>query len=118
MNDIAASSAWTGLSRLASGPRRSLRALFAADPDRAAAMSLEAAGLYVDFSKNRIDRATLAALLDLAAAAGLEAARDAMFAGEKINSTERRAVLHVALREFSGARYPVEEGDAATLAAG
>jgi glucose-6-phosphate isomerase len=78
-----------------------LRDAFASDPGRAARMSLEAAGLYLDLSKNRLTGETLALLLDLARERGLEAKRDAMFAGEKINATEKRSVLHVALRNRS-----------------
>lgn len=77
--------------------------LFAADPDRAARMTASAAGLTLDYSKNRIDAKALARLVDLARAAGLPAWRDAMFAGAAINVTERRKVLHVALRDRSGA---------------
>ena len=75
-----------------------LRDLFAADPGRAAALTTEAAGLVVDHSKHRVDADALAALLDLARAGGVEQRRDAMMRGEKINTTEGRAVLHTALR--------------------
>ena len=75
-----------------------LRDLFAADPKRGETFTAEAAGLYLDYSKNRITAETLKLLLELAEESGLRARIDAMFAGEKINVTERRAVLHVALR--------------------
>jgi glucose-6-phosphate isomerase len=75
-----------------------LRDLFAQDPERAERMSVEGAGLFLDYSKNRVTDDTLRLLLDLAEAAGLRERIDAMFAGERINVTERRAVLHVALR--------------------
>ncbi len=75
-----------------------LRQLFAQDPARGERLTAEAAGLYLDYSKNRITDETLRLLLALAEAAGLRARIDAMFGGEKINVTERRAVLHVALR--------------------
>ncbi len=75
-----------------------LRSLFAQDPGRAARFSLEAEGLFLDFSKNRITDETVALLLELARQSGLRARIDAMFAGEKINVTENRSVLHVALR--------------------
>ncbi len=75
-----------------------LRALFAEDPGRAARFSLEAAGLYLDYSKNRIVDETVRLLLQLARESGLEAMRDAMFAGEHVNVSEDRAALHVALR--------------------
>jgi glucose-6-phosphate isomerase len=75
-----------------------MRDLFALDPQRFKNMSLEAAGLFLDYSKNRIDRRTLELLVDLARERGVEERREAMFAGEKINLTEGRAVLHTALR--------------------
>jgi glucose-6-phosphate isomerase len=75
-----------------------LRALFAADPGRGERLALEAAGLYLDYSKNRVTDETLRLLVALAGAADLRGRIDAMFAGEKINVTEQRAVLHVALR--------------------
>jgi glucose-6-phosphate isomerase len=75
-----------------------MRALFDADPNRFATMSVDAAGLFLDYSKNRLDGRTLELLADLARERGVEQRRDAMFAGEKINLTEERAVLHTALR--------------------
>ncbi len=75
-----------------------LRALFAQDPTRGERLTCEAAGLYLDYSKNRITDETLRLLLDLAESSGLRERIDAMFRGEKINTTEERAVLHVALR--------------------
>ena len=77
---------------------RNLRALFAADPERFARFSLEGAGLFLDFSKNLIERQTVALLLALARDRQVELLRDAMFAGKKINLTEHRAVLHTVLR--------------------
>src|ERR1700737_4290651 len=77
---------------------RHLRKLFADDPARGERMTAEAAGVFLDYSKNRIDEETLRLLLELAAQSGLRARIDAMFRGEKINITENRAVLHVALR--------------------
>jgi glucose-6-phosphate isomerase len=76
----------------------SMRALFAADPQRFDDFSLHAAGLFLDYSKNRLQRDTLQLLLAATAECGLAARRDAMFAGGKINLTEHRAVLHTALR--------------------
>ena len=76
----------------------SLRDLFADDPERARRMTAEAAGVFLDYSKNRITDETLKLLCDLAEQSGLRARIDAMFRGEKINVTEGRAVLHVALR--------------------
>jgi glucose-6-phosphate isomerase len=75
-----------------------LRELFAEDPRRGERFTLEAAGLYLDYSKNRVTTETMRLLLDLAAESGLRKHIDAMFYGEKINTTEKRAVLHVALR--------------------
>src|SRR4029077_9847169 len=75
-----------------------LRKLFADDPKRGERMAAEALGLYLDYSKNRITDETLKLLLQLAEESGLRQRIDAMFRGEKINITENRAVLHVALR--------------------
>src|SRR5258706_7297121 len=75
-----------------------LRKLFADDPKRGERMTAEALGLYLDYSKNRITDETLKLLLQLAEESGLRERIDAMFRGEKINRTENRAVLHVALR--------------------
>jgi glucose-6-phosphate isomerase len=75
-----------------------LRTLFAQDPGRGERLTLEAAGIYLDYSKNRITDETLRLLVRLAGESGLRARIDAMFRGEKINVTEGRAVLHVALR--------------------
>lgn len=78
--------------------RQHLRTLFAADPERGSHMTTQAAGIYLDYSKNRITDETLTLLVQLADESGLRARIDAMFRGEKINRTENRAVLHVALR--------------------
>jgi len=75
-----------------------LRKLFEDDPKRADRFTVEALGIYFDFSKNRITEKTLKLLLDLAKEVGLRERIDAMFRGDKINITENRAVLHVALR--------------------
>lgn len=75
-----------------------LRSLFAEDPQRGEKFALEALGLYFDYSKNRLNQETLSLLLALASAVGLKERIGAMFAGEKINITEKRAVLHIALR--------------------
>ncbi|MEJ2723574.1 MAG: glucose-6-phosphate isomerase [Deltaproteobacteria bacterium] len=75
-----------------------LRQLFADDPGRGERMTVEAAGIYLDYSKNRITNETLKLLLQLAEESGLRSKIDAMFGGEKINLTENRAVLHIALR--------------------
>ena len=75
-----------------------MRQLFADDPRRGQRLAIEAVGLYLDYSKNRITDETLELLLQLAEESGLRARINAMFRGEKINITEKRAVLHVALR--------------------
>ena len=75
-----------------------LRELFAKNPNRGERLTAEAAGIYLDFSKNRITDETLKLLVQLAEESGLRERIDAMFRGEKINVTENRAVLHVALR--------------------
>jgi glucose-6-phosphate isomerase len=88
-----------------------MRSLFAADPQRFERMSVEAAGLFLDYSKNRLDGRTLELLAALARERGVERRRDAMFAGEKINNTEDRAVLHTALRAPREARLVVDGQD-------
>src|SRR5471030_3385906 len=88
-----------------------LRELFAADPQRFPSLTTDAAGLFLDYSKNRVDAATIALLLDLARERGVEAQREAMFTGEKINLTEHRAVLHTALRAPRGTRLVVDGQD-------
>lgn len=88
-----------------------MRDLFAADPQRAAAMRLAVAGLDLDYSKNLVDRRTLALLLDLAETADLSGWIARLFAGEPINNTERRPVLHVALRNRSNRPILVDGRD-------
>ena len=90
---------------------RHLRDLFAEDPGRAERFAAEGAGLFLDYSKNRITADTVGLLLDLARECGVAARRDAMFRGEKINETERRAVLHVALRAPRGTKIDVDGQD-------
>jgi glucose-6-phosphate isomerase len=85
-----------------------LRDLFAGDPRRGERLAVEAAGLYLDYSKNRITDETVELLLQLARASGLRERIDAMFRGEKINVTEGRAVLHVALRAPRAASIVVD----------
>jgi glucose-6-phosphate isomerase len=88
-----------------------LRELFAADPRRGARFALDTEGLYLDYSKNRVTDETLRLLVALAEARGLRARIDAMFAGRRINATEDRAVLHVALRAPRDVRIEVEGRD-------
>ena len=85
----------------------SMRTLFAQDPKRFDRFSCEAAGLFFDYSKNKITEDVLDRLIALAGAAKLEDARHAMTAGEPVNATEGRAVLHVALRDFAMRAYHV-----------
>jgi len=101
--------AWKALKAHYDGIRNlHLRKLFADDPRRGEQMTAEAAGIYLDYSKNRITAETLRLLLDLAESVGLRARIDAMFRGEKINVSEQRAVLHVALRAPRGASILVD----------
>src|SRR5262245_12939181 len=85
-----------------------LRRLFADDTGRGERLTAEAVGVFLDYSKNRIDDETLTLLLELAEQSGLRARIDAMFGGEKINATENRAALHVALRAPRGASIIVD----------
>ena len=85
-----------------------LRDLFAADPKRGTEMTVEAMGLFFDYSKNRVTDKTIKLLIDLAKESGLQSRIDAMFRGDKINVTEGRAVLHVALRAPKGAKIFVD----------
>ncbi|MDX1890278.1 glucose-6-phosphate isomerase [Mycolicibacterium sp. 050158] len=97
--DITETPAWNALARHhdAIGDKH-LREFFDEDPARGRELTLTVGDLYVDYSKHRVTRETLTLLIDLAKAADLEAKRDAMFAGEHINTSEDRAVLHTALR--------------------
>ena len=90
---------------------RHLRDLFAADPERGTRMAIDAAGIYFYFSKNRITHKTLELLVDLAESSGLREKIDAMFSGEKINTTENRAVLHTALRAPADAHITLDGVD-------
>jgi glucose-6-phosphate isomerase len=104
--------AWRALEQHAEETRkRPLRELFAEDPSRGERLALEAEGLYLDYSKNRVTDETLALLIRLAEERGVAERRDAMFAGEHINVTEDRAVLHVALRAPKGERIEVDGED-------
>lgn len=85
--------------------------LFAADPRRFETFSARLGDLVYDYSKNRLTKATLGHLFDLARASGLERRRDALFAGEKVNATEGRPALHMALRNFSGNPILVDGAD-------
>ena len=91
--------------------QRHLRELFATDPGRGERLSAEAEGIYLDYSKNRVTDETMRLLVELAEESGLAQRRDAMFAGEHINISEDRAVLHVALRMPETASLVVDGAD-------
>ncbi len=112
MTALIATPAWQALkAHYASIEGVHLRTLFDGDPGRAERFSAEGSGIFLDYSKNRITDETLRLLLRLADERGVAQRRDAMFAGEKINATERRAVLHVALRAPSGTRIETDGAD-------
>ncbi len=90
---------------------RHLRDLFADDPDRPARLTARLDDLLIDLSRERLDGRAMNALLDLARAAGVAERRDALFAGEKLNSTENRAVLHMSLRAPADAAFSVDGQD-------
>src|SRR5258707_867154 len=104
--------AWNALSaHFQKVGRLHLRELFAQDPKRGDRLTSEAAGLYLDYSKNRITDETLTLLLQLATESGLGARIEAMFRGDTINVTEHRAALHVALRSPRNASIVVDGKD-------
>jgi glucose-6-phosphate isomerase len=107
--DITQTPAWTALSRHHDEiGEKHLRELFAEDPDRGTELALTVGDLYIDYSKHRVTRKTLKLLIDLARTAGLEQHRDAMFTGVHINTSENRAVLHIALRLPRGEELVVD----------
>ncbi len=104
--------AWAALeARARAVGARPMREMFAADPNRFHTFSLRLGELLLDYSKNRIDGDTMGLLEALAVQAGVAQARDAMFAGDRINGTERRSVLHVALRNRSDRTMTVDGAD-------
>ena len=104
--------AWKSLTTHFEKIRRThLRTLFADDPKRGERLTAEGAGLFLDYSKNRITDETLRLLLELAEESGLRQRMEAMFHGEKINTTENRAVLHIALRAPKGTSIVVDGKD-------
>jgi glucose-6-phosphate isomerase len=103
MSKLTDSPAWQALAKHAEKQKAvTLLDLFGKDPLRAERLSCEAAGLYLDYSKQRVTRETLELLVRLAEARGLPRAIERMFGGEKVNATEKRAALHIALRNVSG----------------
>jgi glucose-6-phosphate isomerase len=109
MPELTTRPAWRALERDAAALKNvSVSTLFAEDADRFDRCSLTAAGLFLDYSKNKITEGGMANLLALARSAGLEDRRQAMFAGEAINATEKSAALHVALRAGSDGDYRAE----------
>jgi glucose-6-phosphate isomerase len=106
--DLTSRKAWKALVAHQKNGIPHLRDLFTKDPKRGEKMTVEAAGLFLDYSKNRITDATLQLLLQLATESGLKESIEAMFRGEKINITQNRAVLHVALRASAGASMLVD----------
>jgi len=106
---LTTSKAWNTLSHHYQNLRHAhLRTLFAEDPARGERLTAEAAGIFLDYSKNRVTDETIALLVALAEEAGLRSRIEAMFRGDKINVTEDRAVLHVALRAPRGASILVD----------
>jgi len=104
--------AWSTLEKHYAGMRDlHLRDLFAADEGRGERLAVEGAGLYLDYSKNRITDETIGLLLELAVQSGLAGRIEAMFSGERINVSENRSVLHVALRMPKGASLVVDGVD-------
>jgi glucose-6-phosphate isomerase len=111
-SELRETSAWRALEEHAKDVRgKHLRELFRTDPARGERLTAEAEGIFLDYSKNRITDETVGLLLDLAAERGVAERRDAMFAGEHINVTEDRAVLHVALRAPRSQRIEVDGED-------
>jgi len=111
--------AWRALQRHhADIAPRTLRELFSADPSRFGKFSLTQDDLLLDYSKNRVTEETLSLLLDLARESDVEGWREKMFAGAHINSTEDRAVLHVALRNRSGRPMKIDGLDVMPLVEG
>ena len=108
--------AWKALESHAAANRNlQLRDLFAQDPTRGERLKVEGAGIYFDYSRNRITDETVALLLQLAVESGLRSRIDAMFRGDKINVTEKRAVLHVALRAPIGEKMFADGVDVVPL---
>ncbi|MCP5010508.1 MAG: glucose-6-phosphate isomerase, partial [Aestuariibacter sp.] len=112
MTTLTQSAPWQTLSSLAESVKSAhMRDWFANDAQRAERLQASACGIFLDYSKNRVTDDVLTALFDLADAQGVDAQKAAMFNGEIINTTEGRAVLHTALRNFSGNPVMVDGKD-------
>lgn len=112
VSTLVESKAWQALLKHHSAVKdQHMRHWFESEPQRAQRFNLSAAGWYLDYSKNRITAETLDLLLELARQAGVESLRDRMLGGDRINHTEDRAVLHAALRNFSGKPVMVDGRD-------
>ena len=92
-----------------------LKEMFASDPGRGTRLTAEAGGIFLDYSKNRVTDETLKLLIDLAVESGVKERCEAMFTGEKINITEGRAVLHVALRAPKSEKIMLDGEDQVAL---
>ncbi|WP_431957358.1 glucose-6-phosphate isomerase [Nocardia lijiangensis] len=112
-SDITASAAWRKLhDHYSAVSERHLREIFADDPDRGRELTVQVGDLHIDYSKHRVTRETLQLLVELAHEAGVAERRDAMFAGAHINTSEDRAVGHVALRLPAGESMTIDGADA------
>ena len=112
MTNFTQQPAFANLSKLAEDIKKThMRDWFDAQPERADTMQAQACGLFIDYSKNRVNEEALAQLFALAKAQGVDTHRKAMFDGDTINNTEKRAVLHTALRNFSGKPVMVDGED-------
>ncbi|MBY0423499.1 MAG: glucose-6-phosphate isomerase, partial [Parvularculaceae bacterium] len=114
--DITKTQEWRALEQSA-GSRLPARALFAAEPDRVARLSVEAAGLYLDASKSAVSADAWSKLLRLAEKADLAGAVSRLFAGDAVNVTENRAALHMALRDLSDRRWRAKGVDVSPVVA-
>ncbi|MEO8167704.1 MAG: glucose-6-phosphate isomerase, partial [bacterium] len=112
MSKLTKSKAWKELrSHYVKMSRSQMRDMFAKEPDRFERFSLSACGIFLDYSKNRVNDKTMKLLFNLARQADVESWRDKMFQGEKINITENRAVLHIALRNRANRPIMVDDKD-------
>ena len=111
MSKLIESEAWKALQAHFKGEQKKIKDLFEQDPHRAEKFSIDACGIHLDYSKNQITFETMELLRDLATQSDLQNEKERMFRGEKINATEERAVLHVALRKASNSPLQVDGED-------